>query len=61
MKENKEIEARKKETSRRTFLKKTVYAAPTLLVLGALARPTSAKAGFGPPPEGASFIDVPNP
>jgi hypothetical protein len=49
----------KKETSRRAFMKKAVYSAPTVLVLGSLARPTKTKAaGFGPPPEGASFLDV---
>ena len=37
--------------SRRSFLKKSVYAAPTLIVLGGLLKPKSAKAdGFGPPP-----------
>ncbi len=58
---NIEIKNNKKETSRRDFMKKAVYSAPTVLVLGSLARPTKAKAettGFGAPPEGASFLDV---
>ena len=36
--------------SRRLFIKKAVYVAPTLIALGTLVRPTSAKADFGPPP-----------
>ena len=35
---------------RRSFLKKVAYAAPTLVVLGRLAGPADANAGFGPPP-----------
>jgi hypothetical protein len=36
---------------RREFLKKAVYATPTVVVLGSLIKPTSAKANdFGPPP-----------
>ncbi len=37
------------QKKRRSFLKKSVYAAPSLIVLGQLARPNSAKA-FGTPP-----------
>lgn len=55
---NIETKNNKKETSRRTFMKKAVYSAPTVLVLGSLARPTKTEAGFGAPPEGASFIDA---
>ncbi len=55
----KNIKSNKKETSRRDFMKKVVYSAPTVLVLGSLARPTKTEAGFGTPHEGASFIDVP--
>ncbi len=40
----------KSQESRRTFIKKAVYVAPTLIVLGTLTRPTDAKADFGPPP-----------
>ena len=47
---DKKVEMQKK---RRTFLKKTVYAAPSLIVLGQLARPNSAKA-FGAPPSAPS-------
>jgi hypothetical protein len=36
---------------RRAFLKKAVYATPTVVALGSLIKPKSAKAdGFGPPP-----------
>ena len=42
-------------SSRRTFIKKAAYAAPTLLALGALTRPTDAKAGFGKPPSGPTW------
>jgi len=41
--------------SRRTFIKKAAYAAPTLLALGSLTRPTDAKAGFGKPPSGPTW------
>ncbi len=34
----------KTQKERRSFLKKTVYAAPVLIVLGQLARPTKAEA-----------------
>jgi hypothetical protein len=37
-------------SQRRTFLKKAVYAAPTLMVLGGMVKPTQAHAGFGSPP-----------
>ena len=40
----------KVQAERRGFLKKTAYAAPTLLALGALTKPTKVKAGFGGPP-----------
>jgi len=41
--------------SRRSFIKKAAYAAPTLVALGTLMRPTEAKAGFGKPPSGPSW------
>ena len=50
--ENKQLD---KSVSRRTFIKKAVYAAPTLVALGALTRPTDAKAGFGKPPSGPAW------
>lgn len=40
---------------RRSFLKKAVYAAPTIVALGALTKPTQSKAGFGPPPSGPTW------
>ena len=36
--------------TRRAFLKKAVYATPTIMALGALTKPTESEAGFGPPP-----------
>ena len=47
---NKETHKTQQAKSRRNFLKKTAYAAPTLLALGALTKPTEVKAGFGNPP-----------
>ena len=38
--------------SRRTFLKKAAYAAPTVAALGALLKPAESEAGFGKPPSG---------
>ena len=43
-------EETKEKSSRRKFLKKAAYAAPTLVVLGQLGKPESAKADFGGPP-----------
>jgi len=40
----------KTDKARRTLLKKAIYAAPTIVVLGALMKPKQAKADFGPPP-----------
>ena len=42
-------------STRRGFLKKAVYAAPTIVVLGALTKPTETKAGFGKPPSGPTW------
>ena len=54
------LQLQKKNTSeegktRRSFLKKAVYAAPTLFVLGSLAKPTESEAGFGRPPSGPTW------
>lgn len=56
-KNNKSKESKLKN-ERRTFLKKAVYAAPSLVVLGSLVKPTVANAScldpdpvFGCPPE----------
>jgi len=38
------------DKSRRAFFKKAAYAAPVLMVMGQLTRPTETEAGFGPPP-----------
>ena len=39
------------EMQRRNFLKKAVYAAPTVVALGSLVKPQKAQAdGFGPVP-----------
>jgi hypothetical protein len=43
-------------TQRRTFLKKAVYAAPTLMVLGGMVKPTQTRAGFGNPPSDPDAI-----
>ncbi len=41
----------KMQKERRGFLKKTAYAAPTLVALGGLIKPRKANAAdFGPPP-----------
>ena len=40
----------KKENTRRTFLKKSIYMAPTLFFLGQIVTPSKSHAGFGPPP-----------
>jgi len=46
---------KEKQVSRRTFIKKAAYIAPTLIALGSLTRPTDAEAGFGPPPSGPTW------
>jgi hypothetical protein len=51
-------EKNKIQNERRSFLKKTAYAAPSLIVLGQLARPNSAKA-FGTPPSAPSESQQP--
>jgi hypothetical protein len=38
-----------KKNTRRSFLKKSVYAAPTLFILGELAKPTKVHADSGEP------------
>jgi len=56
---NHSVAPNKKETkaleSRRSFMKKAAYVAPTLVALGTLMRPTDAKAGFGKPPSGPNW------
>ena len=49
------VPEKKEETSRRDFIKKAAYAAPTLIALGGLLHPTDAKAGFGKPPSGPTW------
>ncbi len=46
---------KKVQTDRRSFIKKAVYVAPTLMALGGLLRPTEVKAGFGKPPSGPTW------
>ena len=41
--------------SRRSFLKKAAYAAPTIVALGTLLKPTESEAGFGKPPSGPTW------
>ncbi len=55
LKENHKEVQDKMQKERRSFLKKTAYAAPALIVLGQLARPNTAKAGFGPPPSAPNW------
>ena len=47
-KEEKKVLEKKTEVTRRKFLKKAAYAAPALIVMGQLARPTNADAIGGP-------------
>ncbi|WP_292660836.1 hypothetical protein [Nitratifractor sp.] len=42
-----------KREKRRSFLKKAVYSAPTLVALGTLMRPEKGHADFGGPPSDA--------
>ena len=49
-KDAKETLNKHRKDTRRSFLKKSVYAAPTLIALGQLVKPKNAKAGFGGPP-----------
>ena len=45
-----------KDSSRRGFLKKAAYTAPTIVALGALTKPIETKAaGFGKPPTGPTW------
>ena len=59
-KKEKEIEIvnNKVNDARRIFLKKAAYAAPTIVALGALTKPTESEAGHGLPPSAPAF---PNP
>ena len=45
--------------SRRKFLKKVVYSAPQLIVLGALLKPTNGWADGPPPPPGSGPVGPP--
>jgi hypothetical protein len=57
--EEKRVESAEKETAqseeRRRFLKKAVYEAPKLIILGEIAKPIRSEAGFGPPPSDPSW------
>jgi len=44
-----------KDTARRRLLKQVVYAAPTVVIMGALMKPTETKAGHGKPPSGPTW------
>ena len=54
MKNRKEEQALQKSVNskRRSFLKQVAYVAPSVMVLGALTKPTETKAGAGLPPSG---------
>ena len=45
------------KSNRRSFLKKAAYSAPSLLVLGTLARPTKSMAGDSNRPDGPTSND----
>lgn len=45
-----DMDSKKEITSRRHFLKKAVYAAPTIVALGALIKPVRSEADSVPPP-----------
>lgn len=55
-KENNDVKE-KMQNERRSFLKKTAYSAPVIASMGALLRPTKAKANFGPPPSAPNWPD----
>ena len=38
------------DSKKRDIIKKGLYTAPKLIILGTLVKPTDTKAGFGPPP-----------
>ena len=45
-----------KDTARRRLLKQVVYAAPTVVIMGALMKPTKSEAaGHGKPPSGPTW------
>ena len=48
------LEKQSENKTRRAFMKKVAYVAPTLIVLGHLTHPTSAEAEFDGPPGGPS-------
>ena len=54
--ESKEASEKKIQKERRTFLKKAVYKAPALVVLGSLAKPTVAMAISNPPNPSKGFV-----
>ena len=54
-KEKEQLLTKAEAQSRRSFLKKAAYAAPTIVALGALTKPTETKAGFGKPPSGPDW------
>jgi len=57
MKNRKEEQALQKSVNskRRSFLKQVAYVAPSVMVLGALTKPTETKAGAGLPPSGPTW------
>ena len=53
--EDQQTNQNKIQKERRHFLKKAAYAAPTIVALGALTKPTESEAGFGKPPSGPTW------
>ena len=54
-KNNEKVGGKLEVKSRRSFLKQVAYVAPTVVVLGALTKPTETKAGSGLPPSGPTW------
>jgi len=54
-KNNEKTREKLERKSRRSFLKQVAYVAPTVVVLGALTKPTETKAGAGLPPSGPTW------
>ena len=53
--EDQQTNQNKMQKERRHFLKKAAYAAPAIVALGALTKPTESEAGFGKPPSGPTW------
>ena len=55
---DKELKSKEQiDNKKRDILKKGLYIAPKLIILGSLTKPTDSKAGFGPPPSDPNMND----